>query len=53
MGASGLTPNLTDGGGPVFCGVRGVAVGCCGIGGTGGGLLIEYELVPKPFAPVG
>lgn len=37
LGPSGLTPNLMEGGGPVFCGDRGVAVGCWGIGGTGGG----------------
>lgn len=37
LGPSGLTPNLMEGGGPVFCGERGVAVGCWGIGGTGGG----------------
>ena len=38
------TPNLTGGGGPVFCGIRGAGVFCCGIGGTGGGL--KFELYP-------
>jgi len=41
--AAPLTPNLTGGGGPVFCGISGAIAGCCcccgidGIGGTGGG----------------
>lgn len=32
----GATPNLTGGAGPVLCGISAGAIGCCGIGGTGG-----------------
>lgn len=37
LGASGLTPNRIGGAGPVFCACKGIAVGCWGMGGTGGG----------------
>jgi hypothetical protein len=33
---AGCTPNLMLGGGPVFCGTKGCAVGIAGIGGMGG-----------------
>lgn len=41
-GCNFLTPNLISGA-PVFCGTKGEGV-CCGIGGTGGKLLLPNPL---------
>ena len=48
-------PNLTGGAGPVFCGIKGAAAGCCwgtgGTGGIGGGAWPNPDL-PNPLTPV-
>lgn len=52
-GCNFLTPNLMSGAGPVFCGTNGAGDDCCGIGGTGGKLLLPNPLAePNPVGCV-